>query len=532
MTATIDTVQGGLIVATQAHVIGEEEVTAWADAHDSAIEIRPDVGWIRGRYVAGDMFNSNGHWFPGEDIAATHAGLIGMPMNMLHKKRYIVGSYADTDLVQPELIAREDTTYTDTMFVDALAKFYRAIYPDEWRAVKAAHEAGMAWFSMEAWPSTMTCKVEGGCGETFPFKGLYHESYCDELNVPRSKKVLHKPLWLGGGLILPPARPGWNRADLTMAAGLITNSPELAEDIYNSVASDLPELDPADWEWMMSALLAAGAGDDMPDRPARAPGFDFARAAAQTVADEIAVTGPVGPETKISRGIAIVLVPPAGIAERIAAQNGVTEPAEDLHITLAYLGKVDDRDLAPSEITMRSEYGYEFGVLHSVVAAFATQAPPIKEVRLSGTGTFQLPATDDLPAVTYASVDAPGLAEFRSRLVTALAAADIPLGSEHGFTPHMSIAYHALGAGPNVTFDDLDVWEASEIELWWQNSHMPFPLAGGAVPFAGLIADLSSTTTTGNPTSTFSVVLDQAIAQVSELVAGEEDRTLFGPLSE
>jgi 2'-5' RNA ligase len=48
--------------------------------------------------------------------------------------------------------------------------------------------------------------------------------------------------------------------------------------------------------------------------------------------------------------------------------------------------------------------------------------------------------------VTYASVDVPTLPDARQRLADLLKAAGMPLSEEHGFTPHMTLAY-----------DDVDV---------------------------------------------------------------------------
>lgn len=121
-------------------------------------------------------------------------------------------------------------------------------------------------------------------------------------------------------------------------------------------------------------------------------------------------------------GVMIALFPSPDVAQQLAQPGG--EPAEDLHVTLAFLG--DALQLANPD------------ALKQEVAAFAARTPPIAGT-VSGVGHF----TAGPEPVTYASVDLPTLPAIRESLVSNLSwEDDLPSPStEHGFTPHLTLAY-------------------------------------------------------------------------------------------
>lgn len=171
-------------------------------------------------------------------------------------------------------------------------------------------------------------------------------------------------------------------------------------------------------------------------------------------------------------GAMVALYPAPEIASRIALTGG-EDPAE-LHVTLAFLG--DARDIKDGER------------LHRVVEGFAASTPPISGY-LAGTGTF----TAGEEPVTYASPDLPGLPTARHRLVDALEHAGFPPTRDHGFTPHITLAYGAerppsLPALP-LTFDRISVVLGGE--------RADFPFSGEAIakaqarPGEGTLIDLT-----------------------------------------
>jgi 2'-5' RNA ligase len=111
-------------------------------------------------------------------------------------------------------------------------------------------------------------------------------------------------------------------------------------------------------------------------------------------------------------------------AKQLAIPDG--EPAEDLHVTLAFLG--DSSELGDEQLA----------ALKSDVSEF-TKSAPIVTGKISGIGRFtSVPEGEKTPV--YASVDAPLLPEFRQGLVEAIADS-CPANTEHGYTPHCTLAY-------------------------------------------------------------------------------------------
>jgi 2'-5' RNA ligase len=613
-------------VAQPAELLLEDEgkEVAWARPH---VESRPDFGWVLGRFVEADKANSNGHVFGLEDLKRVHASIPSTPLNMLHRSHHVVGTFAATNLITPEVEAAGADGLN--AYVEALAAFWRWVFPDEYRAVRAAFDAGSAWYSMEAVPETLTC-MDPACGQVVAYRGTRHDTYCAHLNAHRSAKTLNNPLFVGGAMIIPPVRPGWKRADITELASLIEGNMDRAAALYEQVAERAPHLDSAEWEGIMAELLVATHDGPMPlrartwaaaarlrdlatcamddggfpiedaaDLEAALVAFPLAarraetkrhiitRAAALGLGDALPLTweAPVAAETTPAppevlhayvehledhgfelddppaptataravpsgtlwqladgwgewyflaesdtvtwvaqkmadvgafasseaagitradvkalgwgdaawldalatrlgaataaataaleadagpRGAIVALVPPAEVRDALAALG--TEAPEELHVTLVFLGDIDDETDAIA--------GVDLSATFAAVGAFAAGAPPLAKATVSGLGRFAL----DDGEVTYASVDAPGLAILRERLVAALAAAGIPMVHNHGFTPHISLAYHAPGAGP-VAMPEVASWPVGTIELWWSGAHYVFDLAGGRVDF-------------------------------------------------
>lgn len=172
---------------------------------------------------------------------------------------------------------------------------------------------------------------------------------------------------------------------------------------------------------------------------------------------EMAATADVVKVAAGQQGCMVALVPPADVADAIARPGG--EAATELHLTLAYMGdSVDDAAL---------------GRLLDVVRALAHGAAPVTG---SINGVARFSGTDKDPVVLTA--DLPALPALRQRLVDGLTAAGFAPRDDHGFTPHITVAYVApetllpptrQPALP-VTFDALWVWNGG------QRIRVPFAL--------------------------------------------------------
>ena len=125
-------------------------------------------------------------------------------------------------------------------------------------------------------------------------------------------------------------------------------------------------------------------------------------------------------------GVMVAFMLTGPVASKLVSLAGVTEPIENLHVTLAYLGNV--ADVAPYQDTIRR-----------VLAEFAHGHAPV-EGTINGVGRFANTDSDGTNAV-YANYDAPALPRFRGDLVEALQAAGVPVASNHGYTPHITLAY-------------------------------------------------------------------------------------------
>lgn len=124
-------------------------------------------------------------------------------------------------------------------------------------------------------------------------------------------------------------------------------------------------------------------------------------------------------------GVMIAIVPPRDLAERLHIEDG--EHPEQLHITLAYLGKTD-------------EYSEEqIDNLPEVISAWVEAHEPFSAT-VQGVGTF-VNSEEDGQHVLWAAVDSPGLEARHVDLVGYLRAQGYSPRGDHVFTPHMTLAY-------------------------------------------------------------------------------------------
>jgi len=139
-------------------------------------------------------------------------------------------------------------------------------------------------------------------------------------------------------------------------------------------------------------------------------------------------------------GILGIFLPPQ-VAQRIALPEG--EAINDLHITLVPLEDVEDTE-----------------ALKHTVAQWAQHQVPFT-ARISGVGRFNA-SRDDEREPFYASIDSVQLTRFREALISTLRwedEADVKISKQHGFTPHITLAYLApdepspISTLPSVEFE-------------------------------------------------------------------------------
>lgn len=120
-----------------------------------------------------------------------------------------------------------------------------------------------------------------------------------------------------------------------------------------------------------------------------------------------------------AKGCMVALFLPSEIANKIAIPDG--EKPFDMHVTLAFFPEVPTPEIISQIETILQD-------IASTASLTAT---------LSGIGIF----TAGEEPVTYASVDSPGLAEFRNQLITNLDSIGADYSKTHGFTPHVTLIY-------------------------------------------------------------------------------------------
>lgn len=129
-------------------------------------------------------------------------------------------------------------------------------------------------------------------------------------------------------------------------------------------------------------------------------------------------------------GAMVALFLDPATAARFALDGGT--PPEDMHVTLAYLGHAD------------AIHPVSLDALRALLRPIAAAASGPMQAWLSGVGTFAPTNGSDGAPVSYLSVDAPWLSRLRESVIAACKAAPMVAPSEqHGFTPHITLAYGA-----------------------------------------------------------------------------------------
>jgi 2'-5' RNA ligase len=137
-------------------------------------------------------------------------------------------------------------------------------------------------------------------------------------------------------------------------------------------------------------------------------------------------------------------------------------PPDDMHITLAYLGQMDD-------IAEKRKK------LEAAIKKFASSAAAI-EGSIGGVGRFNASENSDGMDVLYASFDAPLLPDFRQGLVAAIEKTGVEISRAHGFTPHITLSYIERGSEmPNLALETMAL-RFESVTLYWGDERISFEL--------------------------------------------------------
>lgn len=153
---------------------------------------------------------------------------------------------------------------------------------------------------------------------------------------------------------------------------------------------------------------------------------------------------------------------------QLATRAGLEDvtPSEDMHLTLAFLGDMN-------------EMSQDAEKLVEALTQFAEQQQPISGW-LGGVGRFNTDQGDGTTPV-YATFDSPDLPTFRQALVDVLEAEGITVSRDHGFIPHITLAY--LDKDETMPNIDLPTSELtfSKLILAWGDDRREIELKGEPV---------------------------------------------------
>lgn len=159
-------------------------------------------------------------------------------------------------------------------------------------------------------------------------------------------------------------------------------------------------------------------------------------------------------------------------AQQLAIPGG--EPASELHITLAYLGDMEDQS---DDDLLRPHTSPE--KIKEAIASIANDVTPIAG-EIGGIGRFYPAETEETPII--ALVDVPGLVELRIKFVNWIRQCGYFVAENHGYTPHITLAYIDKGApSPIETVPPLALC-FDTVWLCIGDERIPFKLGEPVVP--------------------------------------------------
>lgn len=233
--------------ATLLDDIGSKEVASeWAAKH---IIPNPANAWVLGNFVEADRPNNNKQMFALGDLQMYQPTISYAPMNINHSPRHVVGTFVASEMLHPQ-------GEGEHAIVEALSAFWKYYFPDEYGMVAKAHQDGGVFFSMEAVPREISSVGGSDDSKRYPYEGRVSPNYPKDINERAVDGILlHNPHFVGGALVIPPARPGWSRADIKQISKFMHEEWMKAEAIYEGVKNDMPHLDATAWETLMGELI-------------------------------------------------------------------------------------------------------------------------------------------------------------------------------------------------------------------------------------------------------------------------------------
>jgi hypothetical protein len=139
----------------------------------------------------------------------------------------------------------------------AAAGIWNWLWPDEAMVVNQASELGQLWYSMECISKNVVCSGENGCGHVSDYMTFARDEPgtpdnpgpCEHMKERSSVLRFAEPTFLGAAVIVPPTRPGWADADVSV----MNEAASLSEKAYDQIGR--PEIPASIFEQMVAQVV-------------------------------------------------------------------------------------------------------------------------------------------------------------------------------------------------------------------------------------------------------------------------------------
>lgn len=209
----------------------------------------PLIRWVLAKYVEADRPNNNGQMWSFADLVDSRHTIKYTPMNILHRPTDIVGAWIDNQMIYP----LEASGEIEHPYIEVLGALWTPNFPEIAALVDSAFSSGNLFISMECVAESLTFRADGR-EETYDYLGPKHPSYGDIQNIAGVTKQLNKPHFLGGALIFPPVKPGWNGANVTDLARSIIGD-EKVDEITEGIKKSVSDLNDEEFDLVVSNFL-------------------------------------------------------------------------------------------------------------------------------------------------------------------------------------------------------------------------------------------------------------------------------------
>ncbi len=165
---------------------------------------------------------------------------------------------------------------------------------------------------------------------------------------------------------------------------------------------------------------------------------------------------------KHASGVMVCIYLPLDVARWLAIEGG--EPAEDMHVTLAYIPGVGGNQES-------------FDAIKAAVQGVSERFRSIKGF-IGGAGRFNGSETSDYQDVYYASYDSPEVGFLREMVCEALEEAGFELSNKHGFTPHVTLKYLSPSEGIPLNRPSSSEFEVMALSVASRSFRADLPFTG------------------------------------------------------